>query len=134
MSVSNLLKVESLTGEPTQVIRLFEQWCDNGDLRSYAWIDVTPDNPFNFVLHNHPGNFVGDLSNSVLNAYPYRMHARSCAAEYLECKTEAQPVAHYVNQELSGNHREYVRLMIPILNADGRVSKIVYAFRHIKPL
>jgi len=134
LSVFNILEMENLIGRPTSLIRLYEQWHDKSDLREFAWIDASPDNPFNFVLHNHPGNFVGNLSNHVLNEYPFRMHARSCAAEYWECKTEAQPAAHYFNQELGGQQREYLRLMFPIVDACGKVTKIVYAVRHFKPL
>ncbi len=133
LSVSGILDVEKLTGERTPLVRLYERWRDNSDLRGFSWIDVTADNPFNFVLHNHRGTFIGGLSNLVLNEYPFQMQVRSCAAEYWECKTEAQPVAHYVNQELDGRQREYVRLMIPITGAYGKVAKIVYAYRHFKP-
>lgn len=134
LSVSSLLKVESLTGQPTEIMRLLEQWRDDCDLRGFSWMDVTADNPYHFVLQNHAGLFVGDLSNHALNEHPFRMQARSCAAEYWECKSEAQPVAHYVYQELGGRQREYVRLMIPVIGAYGKVVKIVYALRHFRPL
>lgn len=131
LPVSGLLEIENLTGERTPIIRLFEHWQNGLDLTSNSWIDVTPENPYHFILCNHSGRLVGGMSNFPVASYPFKMHAQACAAEYLACKTEARPVAHYVNQNLAGYHREYVRLMVPIVDVRGNVSKIVYAFRHI---
>ena len=71
------------------------------------------------------------MSNERIGSYPYKMHARACATEYLDCKTEAQPIAHHLNQVLAGYRREYVRLMILVFNPKGKVSRIVYAHRYI---
>lgn len=123
-----------MAGGHTPIRELYEQWRGGQEFHDARWIDVTSDNPYDFVVHNHPGTVIGGRSDIVIKEYPVRMHARSCAAEYWECKTEAQPIAHYVSQEFEGVQREYVRLMIPITESSGKVRKIVYAVRHLMPL
>lgn len=132
LSLSGILKLEKLAGGESPIRALYEKWRCGGDLEGVRWIDVSADNPFEFVIHNHPGTVVGGRSDIVLKDYPVRMQARSCAAEYWDCKTRAQPAAHYVNQEFHGLHREYVRLMIPLVDPGGLVRRIVYAVRHLK--
>lgn len=134
LSLSNILKVEDMAGGHTPIRDLYEQWRNGADLDDVRWIDVTSNNPYDFVIHNHPGTVIGGRSEIVIKEYPVRMQARSCAAEYWECKTEARPIAHYVNQEFNGLQREYVRLMIPIAGPSGKVRKIVYAVRHLRQL
>lgn len=132
LSLSAILKVEDMAGRHTPIRDLFDRWRAGADFDDARWIDVRSTNPYDFVIHNHPGTVIGGRSEIILKDYPVRMQARSCAAEYWECKSINQPVAHYVNQEFHGLQREYVRLMIPIADPSGLVQKIVYAIRHLR--
>lgn len=97
-----------------------------------SYIDVRHDNPWNYVLADHDGLAFGSLSGKALFEYPIHQHAKSCALEYLECKSFGLPVAHYVDQKMGGIEREYVRLLLPLADLDNKVTKLVYAYRHLK--
>jgi len=132
LTLAGILKLEKMVDGGSVILELYEKWQQGADISKARWIDVTADNPYEYVIHNHPGTVIGGRSDIRLKEYPVRMQLRSCAAEYLECKSRAQPTAHYVNQEFNGLQREYLRLMLPLANSSGIVQKIVYAVRHLK--
>lgn len=107
------------------------RWSANPALR-ISYIDVRHDNPWHYVLTDHDGLAFGSLSGKALSEYPIHQHAKSCALEYLECKSFGLPVAHYVDQQMGGIEREYVRLLLPLADRDNQVTKLAYAYRHLK--
>lgn len=90
-------------------------------------------NPLDYVLENHIGIIFGPLNGYRLEDYPIPEHAVKCAFEYQECKYEGKPIAHHIEQNISGIHREYVRILCPLIH-NGRVEKIIYTFRfYLRP-
>lgn len=139
------------TGKNTAVRSLFEYWRSrhrNGclpsehefapktalnpkDARWVSWVDVTQDNPINFVLHDHPGAYVGNFSRKALISHPFKAHAVRCAFEYEFCKRMQQPIYHEISQTVGGWHRSYVRLLLPTVGKTGKVQKLYYATRYL---
>lgn len=139
------------TGRDTAVKALFRYWqamCANGhppfandftpkaklnplDARWVSWIDVTQENPFNFILYDHPGAFFGNHSHKALIQHPFKLHAARCAFEYEFCKRIGQPTYHEITQSVGNCHRSYVRLLLPTVNISGKVQKLFYATRYL---
>lgn len=154
-----MLKLEQLpdrevdrdTGGDTTLASLFKYWQDKRhlgrlplsetfepsavftpeEMRWVSWIDVRAENPFNFVLHNHPGQLFGDFSNTALRDYPHKSQSTCCAFEYDDCKRTQQPAYHEVNQRIGGYHRQYVRVLLPTADRAGKVTKLFYATRYL---
>jgi hypothetical protein len=144
-------EINHQTGKDTTVKALFRYWrakCGNGrspfadeftpraifnpkDTRWVSWIDVTPDNPFNFRLYDHPGAFFGNYSRTVLLHHPFKLHAARCAFEYELCKRIQQPIYHEITQTVGHYHRSYVRLLLPTVDRSGNVEKLFYATRYL---
>lgn len=100
--------------------------------RYISWSDVTPVDPFNFVSHDHVNltNF-RNHSNRRLGDYPAPMHARACAIEYLHCIRTRQPTYYEIDQTIGTINRHMVRMMVPVADQSGTVSKLIYAVRII---
>ena len=95
------------------------------------WIDVTPENPLNFVLQGHKGIAISNMSGKRLREVPYKIHMTACAAEYLRCKSFLQPMYHEIDQNIGGISRQYVGLLVPVKNRKGRITKLYNAGRLI---
>ena len=111
---------------------------DGADFEWVSWIDVTPEDPFNFILHHHPGSgepvtFLGDWSGHTLKDYPHNFHATRCAFEYQYCKSTRQPVYHEISQTIEGYYRCYTRVLLPLEDLDGVVTTLFYATRYVTP-
>jgi hypothetical protein len=139
------------TGKNTAVKSLFQYWHEshrNGRLPSedeftpkavlnpadagwLSWVDVTQEDPFNFVLHDHPGAYVGDFSHKALISHPFKPHAVRCAFEYEFCKRTQQPIYHEITQTVGRWHRSYVRLLLPTVDKTGKIQKLFYATRYL---
>jgi hypothetical protein len=144
-------EIDHQTGKDTAVKSLFKYWhgmCRNGcppfvtefnpkalvdprDARWVSWVDVTQENPLNFVLHDHPGMHFGDFSQTPLFHYPVKLHAARCAFEYEFCKRIQQPTYHEITQTVGDRHRSYVRLLLPAIDGRGNVEKLFYATRYL---
>jgi len=144
-------EINHQTGKDTTVKSLFKYWHathQNGHLPSAAafsprallepkdarwvsWIDVTQENPFNFVLYDHPGAFFGNFSCTALLRHPFKLHAARCAFEYELCKRTRQPIYHEITQTVGRSHRSYVRLLLPTVDKSGKVQKLFYATRYL---
>ncbi len=117
----------------TQIIERPYLQADARQSLGFPWIDVSGECPLDFVLHNHNGVTFGDHSGQRVAAYPVWTHARWCAIEYEQCKYEECPVAHYIDQTIRGVYREYLRLLVPVLNDKDGVQKIFYSYRVLTP-
>ena len=139
------------TGKDTPVRSLFKYWhamCHDGrpplvdefspkarldpkDARWISWVDVTQENPFNFILYDHPGVLFGNFSQTALLHHPFKLHAARCAFEYEFCKRIQQPTYHEITQTVGRCHRSYVRLLLPAVDRMGNVQKLFYATRYL---
>ncbi len=138
------------TGAPTVVRNLFAYWQERrvntvpttssfepqsifspDEMRWVSWIDVNCFDPMNFVLRNHPGSVFGDWSGKVLGEYHNLFHARSCALEYLTCKTVLRPMYHEIRQSIGDVSRDYVRLLLPVVDRNRQATRLYYATRYI---
>lgn len=144
-------EINCQTGKDTAVRSLFKYWqamCRNGrppfvdeffpktslDPKDAQWIssvDVTQENPFNFILYDHPGMLFGDFSKTALVEHPFKLHAARCAFEYEFCKRTRQPTYHEITQTVGHYHRSYVRLLLPAIDRPGNVQKLFYATRYL---
>ena len=101
------------------------------DARWVSWVDVTQENPFNFVLHDHPGAYFGNYSDKALLSHPFKPHAARCAFEYEFCKRTQKPTYHEITQTVGNRHRCYVRLLLPTVDRAGKVERLFYATRYL---
>ena len=95
------------------------------------WIDATPENPLIFVFRDRFSVCFPDTSGKRLREIPNKMHVSACAAEYIRCKSFMQPMYHEIDQILGRISRHYVRLLVPVTDRKGRVSKLYNANRLI---
>lgn len=138
------------TGAPTAIQDLFDYWqerCVGGppalesfdpqrvfasdDIGWVSWINVDNSDPLNFVLYNHPGRVFGDWSGKALGEYHNVYHARSCAFEYLTCKTVRRPLYHEIKQTIGDVSRNYARLLLPVTGRNRQVTRLYYATHYI---
>lgn len=141
---------EPETEAPTVVGKLFDYWQERRvgappaigsfepqqvfgpeDMRSVSWINVDNSDPMNFILCNHPGRVFGDWSGKSLGEYHNPFHARSCALEYLTCKTVQRPLYHEIKQTIGNVSRTYARLLLPVTDHRRQVTRLYYATRYI---
>lgn len=134
LRVDDLMRIEAMSGGPSTIRDLYDRWKSRARLHAAEtmWIDVTPDNPFDYGMRNHANLLFDGLPEFRVSDYPISDHATCCALEYYDCKTGEVPVAHYIRQCLAGIDREYVRLLIPVADDDFRITRIVYAYRHLR--
>lgn len=100
-------------------------------LRVYtAWVETETANPFNFVVRNHPSlSAWANQSDLRLSEIGSKMNAKSCAAEYLNCKNVRRPLYHEIEQTIEGNSRHFTRLLLPVIDNTNSVTKLIYAVR-----
>lgn len=95
-----------------------------------GWIDATADDPNNFIMRDHPDNPIfglgTELTDRLLSEFPNRMHAKSLVLEYLRCKRWKVPHYHEIEQVIGGISRHYTRLMLPLVDDTGTVTRIFY--------
>lgn len=94
------------------------------------WVELEAEDPMQFMIRNHPASLpLGDWSNTRLVEHPALMHAQSCALEYLRCKLWREPTFTHIEQKILGVYRSYVKLMVPLADETGAVTRAVYATR-----
>lgn len=102
----------------------------NGEACKVGWIDTTPEDPNNFIMQDHPNNRIAglgrELSGKVLSEFPNKMHAKSLVLEYLRRKRWKVPLYHEIDQVINGVARHYTRLMVPLVDEAGNVTRIFY--------
>lgn len=106
--------------------------------RSVSWMDVGSDDPLAFVMRDHlaspiPGYGV-ELSDKPLRDFPDLSQATATAAEYNACKHAREPMYHEIEQILGGVRRHYTRIMLPVVDRDGKVTKLYCGFRQVREL
>lgn len=100
--------------------------------RYVCWSDVTPSDPFNFVMRDHAHlTAFSNHSNRRVGDHPVLMNARACAAEYMHCIKTRQPTYYEIDQTFGNISRHLVRMMVPVADSSGKISRLVYAVRII---
>ncbi len=123
---------ESCVGAPPAMVSFEPQRVFTPDeMRWISWINVDNLDPLNFILCNHPGRVFGDWSGKALGEYHNPFHARSCALEYLTCKTVQRPLYHEIKQTIGNVSRNYARLLLPVTGRNRQVTRLYYATRYI---
>jgi hypothetical protein len=100
-----------------------------------GWVDTESEDPRNFIIRHHrsnrlPGFDDGD-GDTRLSDIPNKMHANSLILEYLRCKRWKIPLYHEIDQRIGGIRRHYTRLLLPLANGEGAVTRIFFGFRLI---
>ncbi|MDH3702866.1 MAG: hypothetical protein OEU46_16295 [Alphaproteobacteria bacterium] len=100
-------------------------------------VDVGDPNPANFVFMSHWQSSYprlgSELANTRVGQYPCRMHAKALMSEYLMTRENAEPVYHEIEQLIFGISRHYRRLILPLTDAENRVTKLIVGVRPIRP-
>ena len=149
-SVDRLLGIELINerfGRPKSGIqKAYEHWRDKkrgGQVRldDYEWgpgddvattlIDVSPSSPLRYRFTSTRFRYFGWMTDRRLSDFPHREIVEACSAEYLACKSGAEPVAHHLAHDLNGFRREYLRLLLPLTDRSGRVSALACISRHL---
>ncbi|MDP6389461.1 MAG: hypothetical protein QF654_06165 [Alphaproteobacteria bacterium] len=101
------------------------------------YVDARSDSPFNYIFANHiPSPFPthgSDLSGKRVNDFPSLIHRRGLVAEYYFCVRNQQPRYDEIDQVLNGWIRHYRRILLPVADRGGQISRIYYAIRRVSP-
>lgn len=102
----------------------------NSILPFIASVETQFDSPLNYIVRNHPGKSAwGDKSDLRIGDFDNSMNARSCANEYMICKTMRTPLYSEISQNIGSKSRHFARLMLPISGEKNEVVKVIYAVR-----
>ena len=100
-----------------------------------SWMDVSGDDPLAFVMHNHLANPVPgygiELSDKPVEAIPDLSQATATAMDYLACKHAREPMYHEIEQIVGGVMRHYTRIVLPVEDRVGNVTKLYCGYRRI---
>ena len=114
----------------------FEKIIPDFERHDIGWIDTTAETPGDFVILHHPASPVAgwgtELGGKTLADYPNAMHAKSLALEFRRCKKWKVPLYHEIDQVIDGIAHHYTRLMVPLVDEAGTVTRIVYAVRWLE--
>ncbi|MEK9671698.1 MAG: hypothetical protein VW268_04245 [Rhodospirillaceae bacterium] len=69
-----------------------------------------------------------------LGDLPIAMIRDACIREYTFCRDIREPIYSEIIQVLCGFARHYVRLLLPLADGAGRVTRIAYVVRRVTPL
>jgi hypothetical protein len=100
--------------------------------KTLPWVDVSPANPMYFSMNNHPAGLCGNWNATRFAEYPIAIHAVSCAFEYYDCKVRREAAYIQIRQKIFGVDREYAKLMVPVADKNGKVTRAYYAWRHLR--
>ncbi len=109
----------------------------HADARFLSWVDATPEDPRNFIMARHPASPIpgmgAELTGKRLGDIPIPLHAQSVFVEYQRCKRWKTPLFHEIEQIIGGYQRHYYRLLLPLANEKGDVTRIVYMSHFLTP-
>jgi len=130
---------------PTGFLRtLWDKWHSiknvNGRLPTAAelggktplfFVDVTSENPFNYIMIRHPQGVCGNWEGQPLSQHPSKIHRQAIAKDWLYTKEGRAPALTEIDQTIMGVSRHYERLAVPIANSEGGISEIAYSFEFL---
>lgn len=92
-------------------------------------VDVSSDDPAGFVISKHKKSniplFGQELENKRLVDFPCRFIGRSLAKEYWGVRQSGAPRYQESEQIVDGFTRQFLRLMLPIADENGKVVKVM---------
>lgn len=124
----------ALRGDGRELPRV-ESFCPTGVfgpdvLHWIRGVDTTSENPENFLLRDHHSSLPALLPNGLhgrpVTDFPSKAHARATLRDYVLCRRLRSPMYHEINQVVCGVPRHYVRLLLPLVDANGRVVRLAY--------
>lgn len=130
----------------TDIATLFRYWqersfLENGTpaladfrppLSNLPWVDVTSIDPLWYTMRNHPAGVCGNWEATPFAGHPVPMHAKALAREYMFCKRLRAPAYIHIQQTMLGVEREYAKLLLPVADETGAITRIVYAWRFVR--
>jgi len=109
---------------------------DSQTLEKIAWVETVNESPDNFVMQNHPampnGTFGAELTGQRLAEFPAEIHADALIVEYNRCRRLRRPMYHEIDQTIGGISRAYRRIMLPLVDERGVVTRVAYAYRFVR--
>lgn len=115
-----------LGGEPkdSPIRELFERWRAGNELTSPGMVDISDENPMNFLFERHPSIRANTWAGKPIREYPHQVHAINLANEYNAVKMTQAPSLYWLKQSFGGSTRVYYRLLVPL------GDKVFYATRY----
>jgi hypothetical protein len=102
-----------------------------------SWVDATAEDPRYFQMAYHPCSPIPgmglELSGKRLMEIPNSLHAKSTYVEYLRCKQWRTPLYYEIEQIIAGFQRHYYRLLLPLADDAGKVTRIFYMNHFLTP-
>ncbi len=147
ITVDALLEIERIgerLGQPSSNIRrAFQYWSERhtvGFVRAAQFrfedgasiVDATPHDPLGFHFIHYGGVNFRQMRGKTLGEFPIQQCAHPCAGEYFECRSSNRPLAQRIQHSINGFMRDYVRLLLPLCDGSGRVTRLATVYRHIE--
>jgi hypothetical protein len=148
ISVDALLDIEAI-GErlgqpPSNIRRAFDHWSAQqtaGFVRADRFhfgdgatiVDATPHDPLGFHFIQYGGVNFRQMHGLTLGDFPIKQCVHPCAGEYFECRSSNRPLAQRIQHSIDGFTRDYVRLLLPLCDGVGRVTRLASVYRHLEP-
>lgn len=98
-------------------------------------IDVSSPSPWFFLFLQHcksleTGPFV-NLEKTHVRDFQCSMHARALMNEYLYAREIGKPIYHEIEIVMSGISRHYMRLILPLADTGGEVTRLLIGKRDV---
>lgn len=125
-------KQSNASSTPTVDEFLYREKLSDTAKKYICWSDVSASDPFDFITRDHANlTSFSNHSDRRLGDHPVQMNAKACAVEYLHCVSTRQPTYYEIRQTYGSINRHFSRLMVPIADEMGKISRLVYAVRII---
>jgi len=155
-----LYSIDILSGREgdSSLGRLYEYWCaaqrksnnlphvrtfhpeaelPDAVTREIAWVDVRSGDPATYVVNAlrpvSDGGFDIEVESRCGDAFPDLLRARVDLFEYHCCKQRRKPQYQEIRRILKMEARHFTRVLLPVVDADGSVTKIYCATRNLRP-
>lgn len=100
-------------------------------------IDVSDPNPSNFRVERNwqapIPNIEKPLEQIFAGDNPYFMQAKALISDYLSAREGRAPVYHEIEQIVSGVFLHYRRLILPVVDEDDHVTRLLVSVRMVRP-
>ena len=83
-------------------------------------------------MRNHPAGVCGNWDGAPFADHAAQTHARALAREYFNCKTLRAPAYIHTEQTMLGVDREYAKLLVPLADETGAITRVAYAWRFVR--
>ena len=98
-------------------------------------LDVSSPNPWNFKIVTQTYLFRGDAKeinhDGFIRDIPELMHSRATMRECIKARQAVAPLYHELFMNFSGASQHFMQVSLPLSNADGLVSHLLFGTRDI---